>query len=264
MKIHSLYSTGLGHRRVVFIDDFGNKYDEQVSPKEYYEYQKEFEKSESIKKGIDLGDGRTWDYITDPDEWVPGGKMQKEHILQSGASHIKNLFEDMGWPRTDGTKDTPMRYVKAMDELTKGYREDIDYIMSRTFEEEHDEIVLVKDIGIISLCEHHLLPFFGRAHVAYIPNGKVLGLSKMVRLVRAYAQRLQLQERLTTEIADTMMRRLEPKGVGVIIEAQHMCMMIRGVKDMNALTTTSVMRGVFLNPEDNKNPKQEFMELIRR
>jgi len=191
-----------------------------------------------------------------------GGIMDKD--IASGAHTIKKLFTAMEWPHTKGTKDTPMRYAKAMAELTQGYDVDIEHIMSRTFKEDYDEIVIVKDIGLVSLCEHHLLPFFGTCHVAYLPNGKVLGLSKIVRLVRAYAQRLQIQERLTTEIADTIMQYLKPKGVGVIIEAQHMCMMIRGVKDMNATTTTSVMRGVFLNPEGNKNPKEEFMRLIGR
>lgn len=190
--------------------------------------------------------------------------MRDKNDLNTAAFAITGLFKAMDWEVNEGTKDTPMRYAKAMDELTQGYGVDIDAIMSRTFEETYDEIVIVKDIGMVSLCEHHLLPFFGRVHVGYIPNGKVLGLSKIVRLVRAYAQRLQLQERLTTQIADTIMASLKPKGVAVVVEAQHMCMMIRGVKDMEALTTTSVMRGVFLKPEEGKNPKAEFMQLIGR
>jgi GTP cyclohydrolase I len=178
------------------------------------------------------------------------------------AAAYRRIILALDIPLTEGNKDTPERAAKALLSLTEGYNTDIKAILTRTFEEEHDEIVLVKNIEIISLCEHHLLPFFGSAHIAYIPNGKVLGLSKIVRLARMYSQRLQLQERLTSQIADTLMTELKPKGVGVIIEAKHMCMMIRGVKDANAETVTSVMRGCFLKAEEGKSPKEEMMRLI--
>lgn len=176
----------------------------------------------------------------------------------------KLILEGLNIKETPGTKDTAHRAAKAMLELTSGYQTDIDQILSRTFEEKHDEIVIVKDIGIVSLCEHHLLPFFGKCHIAYIPSKKILGLSKLARLARAYAMRLQVQERLTDQIADSIMKAVKPKGVGVIIEAQHMCMMIRGVKDMDAITTTSAMRGVFLKSKPGKSPKEEMLSLIYR
>lgn len=176
----------------------------------------------------------------------------------------KLILEGLNIKETQGTKDTAHRAAKAMLELTSGYHTDIDQILSRTFEEKHDEIVIVKDIGIVSLCEHHLLPFFGKCHIAYIPNKKILGLSKLARLARAYAMRLQVQERLTDQIADSIMKAVKPKGVGVIVEAQHMCMMIRGVKDMDAITTTSAMRGVFLKSKPGKSPKEEMLSLIYR
>lgn len=164
--------------------------------------------------------------------------------------------------KREGLVDTPKRMAKALAEMTEGYRIDEKEILDRTFEEDHDEIVIVKNISITSLCEHHLLPFTGVAHVAYIPDGKVLGLSKIVRLLRVYSKRLQLQERLTSQVADTLMASLKPKGVGVIIQAQHLCMGVRGVKDMDAATVTSAMRGVFLKAEEGKDPKGEMLRLI--
>ena len=175
---------------------------------------------------------------------------------------IALLLDGLGIMPSEGTKETPIRAAKALMAMTEGYETDTKSILARCFHEKHDEMVLVKNIGVVSLCEHHLLPFIGKAHVAYIPDGKVLGLSKIVRLVRAYAQRLQLQERLTYQIAEDMMKSLKPRGVGVIIEASHMCMVVRGVKDQDAMTTTSAMRGVFLKAPKGKNPKEEMLKLI--
>lgn len=185
--------------------------------------------------------------------------VQKLDLLAGGYKAILRALEI---PESEGTKDTPVRAAKAMLSLTEGYKDNPAEILSRTFKEKHNEIIIVKNIEVVSLCEHHLLPFYGVAHVAYIPEGKVLGLSKIVRLVRCFSKRLQLQERVTSQIADSMMKSLKPKGVGVIIEAHHMCMQIRGVKDMNAKTVTSAMRGAFLKSEEGKNPKEEMMRLI--
>jgi GTP cyclohydrolase I len=182
--------------------------------------------------------------------------------LELVTAGVAAILEGLGIEESEGTKDTPIRSAKAFLAMTEGYDTNVEAILSRCFTEKHDEMVLVKNIGVVSLCEHHLLPFVGRAHVAYIPDGKVLGLSKVVRLVRAYGQRLQLQERLTYQVAEAMMQSLKPKGVGVIVEASHMCMVVRGVKDQDALTTTSAMRGVFLKAPEGKNPKEEMLQLI--
>jgi len=182
--------------------------------------------------------------------------------LQKIVTGVKYILDGLNIIPSEGTMDTPLRAAKAYIAMTEGYATNVNEIMSRCFKEKHDEMVLVKNVGVVSLCEHHLLPFIGKAHVAYIPNGKVLGLSKIVRLVRAYAQRLQIQERLTYQIAEAMMKSLKPLGVGVIIEASHMCMVVRGVKDQDAITTTSAMRGVFLKSEKGKNPKEEMLKLI--
>ena len=185
--------------------------------------------------------------------------MRNLELVKSG---VEDILTGLGIPVSEGTIDTPTRAAKALMTMTEGYETDTCAILKRCFSEKHDEMVLVKNIGVVSLCEHHLLPFIGRAHVAYIPDGKVLGLSKVVRLVRAYAQRLQLQERLTYQIAEDIMESLKPRGVGVIIEASHMCMVVRGVKDQDTITTTSAMRGVFLKAPEGKNPKEEMLRLI--
>jgi GTP cyclohydrolase I len=150
--------------------------------------------------------------------------------------------------------------AKAFGFLTSGYSSDIRKILNgAVFKEKYSEMVIVKDIDFYSLCEHHMLPFFGRAHVAYIPNGKILGLSKIPRIVEVFSRRLQVQERLTQQIADTLFDALNPDGVGVVIEARHMCMMMRGVEKQNSVATTSAMLGVF---RDDVKTRQEFLTLI--
>ena len=172
---------------------------------------------------------------------------------------LKELGED---PGRDGLLRTPSRVARAMRFFTQGYAQDpVAILNDALFDVSYDEMVIVKDIDFYSLCEHHLLPFFGRAHVAYVPNGKVLGLSKIPRLVEMFSHRLQVQERLTTQIAQTLQRVLEPKGVAVVVEAIHLCMMMRGVQQQNASAVTSSVHGVF--QQDSKT-RQEFMDLIRR
>ncbi len=174
------------------------------------------------------------------------------------ASIIAAVGEDLERP---GLKDTPARAAKAFRYLCKGYEENLDTIVNNAiFPSDNDEMVIVKDIELYSLCEHHLLPFIGRAHVAYLPSGKVLGLSKVARIVDMYARRLQIQENLTKEIADAIMQVTDAKGVGVIIEAKHMCMMMRGVEKQNSVMKTSIMLGRF---RDNPQTRNEFLSLIR-
>ena len=163
-------------------------------------------------------------------------------------------------PDREGLVKTPERVAKAWQFLTHGYGLDPDAVLrSALFEEDYSEMVLVKDVEVYSLCEHHALPFFGKAHVAYIPNGRIVGLSKIPRVVDVFARRLQVQERLTLEIRDAVERVLEPEGVAVVIEAQHLCMMMRGAEKQNSMTTTSAMSGVFLDQPDTR---AEFMRLI--
>jgi GTP cyclohydrolase I len=163
-------------------------------------------------------------------------------------------------PTRDGLLKTPERVEKSMAFLTKGYREDATGILrGALFDVEYDEMVIVKDIEMFSLCEHHMLPFFGRVHVAYIPNGKVIGLSKIPRLIDVFARRLQVQERLTQQIADAIQEAIEPQGVGVVIEARHLCMMMRGVEKQNSSTVTSAMRGAF----SEQSTRSEFLSLVR-
>lgn len=168
-----------------------------------------------------------------------------EILLLSELRHlIADVVPGMPEDQVRSTKDTPKRFVKALREMTAGYHEDPAIILERTFDQAFDEMVVVKDIEFSSLCEHHLLPFIGKATVGYIPNGSVVGLSKIPRLVDCYARRLQLQERMAVEIADSMEKVLQPLGVGVILEAKHQCMSCRGVKKQNASMVTSVLRGV--------------------
>lgn len=170
---------------------------------------------------------------------------------------ITELGEDV---EREGLLKTPERVAKAMQFLTKGYDQDPDAIMNKAiFHEDYSEMVVVKDIELYSLCEHHMLPFFGKAHVAYIPNKKIVGLSKIPRVVDAYARRLQVQERLTIEIRDCIQRVLDPQGVAVVIEASHMCMQMRGVQKQNSVTTSSAFTGLFLN---NHSTRKEFIDLI--
>jgi len=164
-------------------------------------------------------------------------------------------------PSREGLVKTPERFTKAYEFLMRGYRESPEKLLKGAlFTVTYDEMVIVKDIEMFSLCEHHMLPFFGKVHVAYIPNGKVLGLSKIPRLVDVFARRLQIQERLTTEIAETIQRIIEPQGVGVVIEARHLCMMMRGVEKQHSAAVTSSMLGVFRHEQETRN---EFLSLIR-
>ena len=165
-------------------------------------------------------------------------------------------------PTRDGLLDTPARMEKALKFLTRGYTMDVNSVLHNAlFDVEYDEMVIVKDIEFFSMCEHHLLPFFGKAHVAYVPNGKVIGLSKIPRLVDVFSRRLQVQERLTTEVADAIDEAIHPQGVAVILEAQHLCMMMRGVKKQHSATVTSAMRGVFKSQQQTRN---EFLSLVRK
>ena len=174
------------------------------------------------------------------------------------ASMLRELGED---PERDGLEKTPARVARSMRFLTGGYRQDpIEILNNAVFEEGDDEMVLVKDIGFYSLCEHHLLPFFGRMHVAYLPKGRIVGLSKLPRMVGMFARRLQVQERLTTDVAGAIETVLRPKGVAVVAEAIHLCMMMRGVEQQNAFAITSSLRGEFA---DDPKTRAEFMELIR-
>ena len=174
------------------------------------------------------------------------------------ASIITAVGEDLN---RAGLADTPKRAAKAFQYLCKGYTEDLDTIVNNAiFPSDNDQMVIVKHIELYSLCEHHLLPFIGKCHVAYLPTGKVLGLSKVARIVDMYARRLQIQENLTKEIADAVMKVTGAKGVGVIVEAQHMCMMMRGVEKQNSVMTSSVMLGSF---RDNAQTRNEFLSLIK-
>jgi len=171
---------------------------------------------------------------------------------------LKNIGEDVN---REGLVGTPKRTAKAFEYLTKGYREDIDKIVNRAiFESDNDEMIIVKDIELYSLCEHHLLPFFGKCHVGYLPNGKILGLSKIARIVDAFARRLQVQENLTKQIAETILHYTDAKGVGVVIEAQHLCMMMRGVEKQNSVMKTSCMLGSF---RKTSSTRSEFLSLIK-
>jgi len=173
------------------------------------------------------------------------------------AELLLRFHED---PNRDGLLKTPERVEKSMAFLTEGYHQDPTAILrGAMFDVEYDEMVIVKDIEMFSLCEHHMLPFFGRVHVAYIPNGKVIGLSKIPRLIEVFARRLQVQERMTQQIADAIQDAIEPQGVGVVIEARHLCMMMRGVEKQNSSTVTSAMRGAF----SEQSTRSEFLSLVR-
>ncbi|MGA9121021.1 MAG: GTP cyclohydrolase I FolE [Bacteroidota bacterium] len=174
---------------------------------------------------------------------------------------IRQLLKAVGEdPQREGLQTTPDRVARMWEFLTKGYGEDVQKILNGAiFNEKYSELVIVKDIDLYSVCEHHMLPFFGKAHVAYIPNGKIVGLSKIPRIVEVFSRRLQVQERLTQQIAETLFDALNPEGVGVVIEARHMCMMMRGVEKQNSVATTSAMLGVF---RDDEKTRSEFLTLI--
>lgn len=176
------------------------------------------------------------------------------------TDRYKNIIKDLGEnTERDGLLKTPERAAKAMQFLTQGYHQDpVEILKSAMFKESYNEMVIVKDIELYSLCEHHMLPFFGKAHIAYIPNGHIVGLSKLPRVVDVFARRLQVQERLTEQILDCINDTLKPQGVAVVIEASHMCMMMRGVQKQNSVTTTSGFRGQF----EKNETRNEFLKLI--
>jgi len=177
--------------------------------------------------------------------------------------HIRSILKALGEnPDREGLKKTPSRVSEALTFLTRGYGMDPEKVINDAlFTEEYEEMIVQKDIDFFSLCEHHLLPFFGKAHVAYIPRHKIVGVSKLARLVDIYARRLQVQERLTNQIATTMMEKLDPLGVAVVIEAQHLCMRMRGVEKQNSVIVTSTLLGVFRSRQETRS---EFMNLIRQ
>lgn len=181
-------------------------------------------------------------------------------VTERVATGVTDMLDALGEdPQREGLLKTPERVAKAMQFLTHGYTMDPKAILtSALFEEDYSEMILVKDIEVYSLCEHHMLPFFGKAHVAYIPNGRIVGLSKVPRVVDVFARRLQVQERLTLQIRDAIQEVLDPLGVAVVIEAKHLCMVMRGVQKQNSVTTTSAMSGEFMNPVT----REEFMRLI--
>lgn len=191
-------------------------------------------------------------------------------MAKKTAAHKEDRFEEVVRemlmllgenPKREGLQRTPVRVAKSLRYLTQGYQTDAKEILAHAvFKEPYDEMVIVKDIEIFSLCEHHLLPFYGKAHVAYIPNGKIIGLSKIPRLVEVFSRRLQIQERLTTQIAECLMEALKPKGVAVVIEALHLCMSMRGVKKADAYTITSSMLGAFRR---DARSRSEFLSLLR-
>ena len=176
---------------------------------------------------------------------------------------IRGLLSAIGEdPRREGLLDTPKRVEKSLQFLTSGYREDVDAMLNNAlFTVDYNEMVIVRDIDFYSLCEHHMLPFFGKCHVAYLPNGKVVGLSKIPRLVDIYARRLQVQERLTNQIAQTLLDKIKPLGVAVVTEATHLCMAMRGVEKQNSVAVTSAMLGAFRN---DARTRAEFLDLIRK
>ncbi|MBR1575634.1 MAG: GTP cyclohydrolase I FolE [Bacteroidales bacterium] len=183
-------------------------------------------------------------------------------VTEQIAGHVKEILRLLGEDENrEGLLKTPERVAKSLQYLTKGYGEDgISIIQSAMFDEEYQQMVLVRDIELYSTCEHHMLPFIGKSHVAYIPNGKITGLSKIARVVETYARRLQVQERLTVQIRDCIQEALHPLGVAVVIEAHHTCMQLRGVEKANAVTTTSAFSGVFLKDPRTRN---EFLNLIK-
>ena len=183
--------------------------------------------------------------------------------VESLQTSFREILEAVGEnPEREGLLKTPLRAAKAFEFLTNGYRQDLDAIVNQAiFSSDASEIILVKDIELYSMCEHHLLPFICKAHVAYIPNGKVLGLSKVARIVDVFARRLQIQEQLTTQIADAIMQSLHPAGVAVVIEAKHLCMMMRGVEKQNSVMTTSCLLGSF---KEDARTRTEFLSLLRQ
>jgi GTP cyclohydrolase IA len=192
-------------------------------------------------------------------------KTEEQNALQTATFEelVREMLSRIGEdPEREGLVATPGRVQRAWEFLSRGYSQSTESLLNNAlFTVEYNEMVIVKDIEMFSMCEHHLLPFFGKVHVAYIPNGKVIGLSKIPRLVDMFARRLQVQERLTTDIADAIVEAIKPQGVGVVIEARHLCMMMRGVEKQHSSAVTSAMRGVFL---ETKSTREEFLSLLRQ
>ena len=189
-------------------------------------------------------------------------EIYDERVTSEIAAHVKEILRLIGEdPAREGLVKTPERVAKALQFMTQGYEQDgTEIIQKAIFDEEYKQMVIVKDIELYSMCEHHMCPFIGKAHVAYIPNGKITGLSKIARVMETYARRLQVQERLTVQIRDCIQEALQPLGVAVVIEANHTCMQVRGVQKSNAITTTSAFSGIFLSSARTRN---EFLNLIR-
>ena len=206
----------------------------------------------TVKNGNGNGNGHGT-LVKDAVPTLEGASTQEIY-----AELLKRIGED---PTRDGLLQTPKRMEKSMAFLTKGYQESVAHVLhGALFDVDYDEMVMVRDIEFYSMCEHHLLPFFGKAHIAYVPNGKVVGLSKLPRIVEVFARRLQVQERLTQQIAEAIEQAIAPQGVGVVIEAQHLCMMMRGVEKQSSLTVTSSLRGVF---KTQTQTRSEFLSLVR-
>jgi GTP cyclohydrolase I len=199
--------------------------------------------------------------VTKPIEEILLNENKDAAKVECVASLVRKMIALIGEdPEREGLKKTPERYEKALKFLTSGYHQNLDHLLNgATFSVCYDEMVVVKDIEFFSLCEHHLLPFFGKAHVAYLPSKKVIGLSKVARLVNMYARRLQIQERLTSQIARALEEKIAPQGVGVIIEARHLCMQMRGVEKQHGQAVTSAMLGAF---RENKQTRDEFLALV--
>jgi GTP cyclohydrolase IA len=219
------------------------------------------EKDASLSNVSSGKDRRMVQLVPRPESMVDAltdkGSLKNYSTQELYREIVTRIGED---PDRDGLVATPGRVEKAMAYLTKGYREDpAEMLRGALFDVDYDEMVIVKDVEMYSLCEHHMLPFFGRVHVAYIPKGKVIGLSKIARLVEVFARRLQVQERMTRQIADAIRDAIAPQGVGVVIEARHLCMMMRGIEKQNSLTVTSAMVGCF----QRKETRSEFLSLVR-
>jgi GTP cyclohydrolase I len=199
--------------------------------------------------------------VTKPTEEILLNDNKEGAKMESVASLVRRMIALIGEdPEREGLKKTPERYEKALKFLTSGYHQNVDHLLNgATFSVCYDEMVVVKDIEFFSLCEHHLLPFFGKAHVAYLPSKKVIGLSKVARLVNMFARRLQIQERMTSQIAHALEEKIAPQGVGVIIEARHLCMQMRGVEKQHGQAVTSAMLGAF---RENKQTRDEFLALV--
>ncbi len=203
----------------------------------------------------------TYNNIKEMSKLYDRQEIYNQEVIDELASHYKRILELLGEdPSREGLLKTPERVAKAMAFLTKGYHEDPrEIILSAKFTEEYRQMVIVKDIELYSMCEHHIMPFYGKAHVAYIPDGYITGLSKVARVVESFARRLQVQERLTVQIRDCIQDALNPMGVAVVIEAAHTCMQMRGVQKQNSVTTTSAFTGVFMRQQKTR---EEFMKLI--